>query len=165
MFCFDVIVKCCMPYETLDDSSSAWEYMPSEKKEPPKEADMWTALQRISSEIEYRTGITQQTSTFTEIRVQIMPILRVLAKYHVIDILHLNRELSERNLLMHLYATPVEPGMQAKDLRSKFLKRNIIKVYPGTVAMFQSFVKETLKITPEELFARLRDCGFEERVE
>lgn len=138
---------------------------PSSMKRIISEEDAWSALSSISSEIEYRLGISQQPSTFTGIRIQILPILKDILKYETFTPYELDRELDTRKLLIHLYAEPVQQGMVAKDPKSKFLKRNAIKIYCGTTLSFQSFVKDVLKISVDEHVARLRDSGFEESME
>lgn len=125
--------------------------------------ESWTTLEKISDEIQYRSNMSVNPSfTSTEIRTQIIPVLKYLMKYHGFNALKLDQELVERRLYIHIYAIPLEQGSNAIDPGSKFLHRFMIRIYPGTMTAFQRFLIDEIKIKPDDHINRLRDCGFEE---
>jgi hypothetical protein len=124
---------------------------------PPNELALFETLREVSDEVAYRARM-QQHHTFAR-DPRALDAVSALIRHHGHTPQTLQNIFVTRGWNVHLYATPVEEGREARDPVSHFLKRNALQVFLGLPTHWEAHLRDALRLTPAQLQERLRDCA------
>ena len=125
--------------------------------------NQWAVVQGASSEYTYRERIgPDAVKDFQKTHeTQVLDALHRIVRIQFLNTLGIASHLDAHKYMVHLYAVPVQESCVAKYPGSEFLKKFALRVRFDTKQKFREFVNDELKISLDELEARLRNAGFE----